>query len=101
MLETYASLEQVMRYYGTEERPGGHFPFNFLMIQDLNINSTAHDFDRVIHEWVDNQPSWGWSNWVVSRYFLILLTENILTRVINNSVSRKSNDLLALCHNSA
>ncbi|KAJ9585850.1 hypothetical protein L9F63_020492 [Diploptera punctata] len=68
MLETYAPLKKVMEYYGTQERPGGQFPFNFVMIEDLNINSTAYDFNTTIHEWMDNMPSWGWPNWVIGNH---------------------------------
>ncbi|PSN31182.1 Maltase 1 [Blattella germanica] len=68
MLETYASLEQVMQYYGTEERPGGHFPFNFLLITDLNNESKAEDFNNVIHKWIDNMPEGRWANWVIGNH---------------------------------
>ncbi|KAJ4433394.1 hypothetical protein ANN_15653 [Periplaneta americana] len=68
MLETYASLEQVMAYYGTDERPGGHFPFNFLLITDLNNGSTALDFDETVHKWMDNMPAGRWANWVIGNH---------------------------------
>jgi hypothetical protein len=66
MLETYAPLDKVMEYYGSEERPGGHFPFNFLLISDLSNDSNAYDFDAAIHKWMDNMPEGRWANWVVS-----------------------------------
>jgi alpha-glucosidase len=66
MLETYAPLDKVMEYYGSKERPGGHFPFNFLLISDLNNDSSAYDFDAAIHKWMDNMPEGRWANWVVS-----------------------------------
>jgi alpha-glucosidase len=68
MLEAYASLEQVMAYYGTDEKPGGHFPFNFLLITELDKNSSAYDFDATVHKWMDNMPAGRWANWVVSDY---------------------------------
>jgi hypothetical protein len=66
MLETYAPLDKVMAYYGSEEKPGGHFPFNFLLISDLNNDSNAYNFNETVHKWMDNMPEGRWANWVVS-----------------------------------
>ncbi|PSN52222.1 Maltase 1 [Blattella germanica] len=68
MLETYAPLDDVMHYYGTPERPGGHFPFNFLMIQGLNNESNAYDFNSTVHEWMDNMINGRWPNWVIGNH---------------------------------
>ncbi|XP_066995968.2 maltase A1 [Anabrus simplex] len=69
MLEAYASTEQTMAYFGTKERPGGHFPFNFFIISNLHTDSiNAAHVNDLIHQWVDNVPSFGWSNWVVGNH---------------------------------
>lgn len=59
--EAYASLDNIVRYYGRS-----HFPFNFILIERLNVNSTAGDFKDVIDSWMDKMPPGGTANWVVS-----------------------------------
>jgi alpha-glucosidase len=66
MLEAYGSLEQIMRYYGTSDAPGGHFPFNFRLISDIDKSSSAEDFSRVINEYLDQMTDGRTANWVVS-----------------------------------
>nr|CAD7575117.1 unnamed protein product [Timema californicum] len=56
MTEAYETINQTMLYYGTDERPGAHFTFNFLFIRNLTENSTADDYDYIIHQWMDNMP---------------------------------------------
>ncbi|PNF22635.1 Maltase 2 [Cryptotermes secundus] len=68
MLETYAPIDKVMAYYGSEERPGGHFPFNFLLISDLNKDSNAYAFNETVHKWIDNMPEGRWANWVIGNH---------------------------------
>ncbi len=65
MTETYASLDYVMKFYGTKQKPGAHFPFNFNMITDLNAESNAKTFMRYIKNWYRRMPRHGWANWVV------------------------------------
>jgi hypothetical protein len=67
MLEAYGSLDQIMRYYGTPDSPGGHFPFNFRLISDVDSSSTAEDFRRVINEYLERITEGRTANWVVSR----------------------------------
>ncbi|KAJ9588787.1 hypothetical protein L9F63_017898, partial [Diploptera punctata] len=66
MLEAYASVDQEMAYYGTSESPGGHFPFNFLFISDLNGTSTATDFSNVLNNYLEHisQADNRIPNWV-------------------------------------
>ncbi|CAG2063176.1 unnamed protein product, partial [Timema podura] len=66
MTEAYETINQTMLYYGTDERAGAHFTFNFLFIRNLTENSTADDYDYIIHQWMDNMPQGRWANWVVS-----------------------------------
>nr|CAD7263971.1 unnamed protein product [Timema shepardi] len=56
MTEAYETINQTMLYYGTDERPGAHFTFNFLFIRNLTENSTADDYDYIIHHEI---PSTG------------------------------------------
>nr|CAD7397655.1 unnamed protein product [Timema poppensis] len=68
MTEAYADTEQMMAYYGTDDKPGAHFTFNFMPIMYLSNSSTAQDFSDVIHEWVDNVPEGRWGNWVFGNH---------------------------------
>jgi len=65
MSEAYTNLSSTMQYYGTSERDGSHFPFNFLLIGDLKNESSAHDFVNTINRWLDNMPEGKTANWVV------------------------------------
>nr|CAD7459865.1 unnamed protein product [Timema tahoe] len=68
MTEAYADTEQMMAYYGTDDKPGAHFTFNFMPIMYLSNSSTAQDFSDVIHDWVDNVPEGRWGNWVFGNH---------------------------------
>lgn len=68
MTEAYASLNNTMRWFGTEERRGSHMPMNFGLISDLNRDSPASDFKEAIDEWLDNVPSYGEANWVLGNH---------------------------------
>lgn len=66
MTEAYADIQQTVLYYGDGERKGAHFTFNFFLLTDLNINSTAYDFAFTINKWISYLPVEYVSNWVVS-----------------------------------
>jgi alpha-glucosidase len=66
MLEAYGSVEQIMGYYGTPDAPGGHFPFNFRLISDVDSSSSAEDFSRIINEYLEQITEGRIANWVVS-----------------------------------
>lgn len=65
MTEGYASLEQLMRYYGNKDRRGS-IPFNFEFLQGLNKGSTARDIKMLVDKWMTYMPSGKTANWVVS-----------------------------------
>ena len=67
MSESYASLDVVMKFFGTPEAPGSHFPFNFIMFDDINAESDAMFIMNHIKNWYDSMPKHGWANWVVSK----------------------------------
>lgn len=68
MTEAYANITFTMRYYQSEDgtRKGSHIPFNFLMISDLNKDSSANDFVHTINKWLSYMPAGETANWVVS-----------------------------------
>jgi alpha-glucosidase len=80
MLEAYGSLDQIMKYYGTPSAPGGHFPFNFRLISDVDSSSTAEDFSRIINEYLERITEGRTANWVVS--------DANLARQLNVKISR-------------
>lgn len=67
MTEAYTNMTFTMRYYQNDEgtRKGSHIPFNFLMISDLNKDSTANDFAHIIAKWMNYMPAGFTANWVV------------------------------------
>ena len=67
MTEAYTSVENTVRFYADAEgKPRAHFPFNFVLIENLNENSNAADFKNVIDKWMNLVPTGSTSNWVVS-----------------------------------
>lgn len=64
--EAYASIEDTVRYYADEDgKPRAHFPFNFVLIERLNEQSSAANFSTEIEAWVKAAGN-NTSNWVVS-----------------------------------
>ncbi|KAF7391052.1 hypothetical protein HZH66_009532 [Vespula vulgaris] len=47
---------------------GSHIPFNFKLITDVNQNSSASDFKRIIEAWMAHTPSTGSANWVLGNH---------------------------------
>nr|CAD7451878.1 unnamed protein product [Timema tahoe] len=68
MAEAYADFETTLRYYGTPQSPGAHFPFNFAHITDVNGNSTPADFLKATKKWIDDLPPGALSNWVIGNH---------------------------------
>ncbi|XP_068082069.1 maltase 1-like [Anabrus simplex] len=63
MAEVYDSVENTMKFYGDEKHPLADFPFNFLLITQLNNHSTAEDVMETVNMWLSNVPPNKWSNW--------------------------------------
>lgn len=73
MTEGYATLEYMLKYYGTIEngritRYGAHIPFNFLLMSNTGIGTKTHEFKTNIENWLKNMPKGNkiQANWVVS-----------------------------------
>lgn len=70
MTDAIGTLDEVLDYYGNATNPGAHFSFNFILIFDVDRNSTAELFVDVIESWInittERQVS---SNWLVSRSY--------------------------------
>nr|XP_050856116.1 maltase 1-like [Vespula vulgaris] len=64
MTEAYTSLENTTKYYDY----GSHIPFNFKLITDVNHNSSASDFMRIIEAWMAHTPNTASANWVLGNH---------------------------------
>lgn len=85
MTEAYASVEETMAYYGNDTHPGAHFTFNFNLVS--NSPSSAQDFNKTVHQWVDNVPEGKQSNWVVSTIYPRDFTVRLLICDVRHSPS--------------
>lgn len=82
MTEAYADLENTLRYYeAADGKPRAHFPFNFILIENLNEKSSAHNFKTQIDKWLKWMPDDGTANWVVN---LMQLKNKILCVLSSN-----------------
>ncbi|XP_070505133.1 maltase 2-like isoform X2 [Chironomus tepperi] len=70
MTEAYANMTFTMRYYESDDgtRKGSHIPFNFLMISDLNADSSARDFAHTVSKWMNYMPVGFTANWVLGNH---------------------------------
>ncbi|KAJ1528710.1 hypothetical protein ONE63_007103 [Megalurothrips usitatus] len=68
MTECYTNFENTIRYYGTKERPGAHFTFNFQILSYLSKASNATDFKNIIDQWMEQMNDWRWPNWVIGNH---------------------------------
>lgn len=71
MTEAYTSLEKILDFYGDAfGRRGSHIPFNFGLIDHINVNSTPADYKYQIDAWLDNMPQAEdyIPNWVVGNH---------------------------------
>ncbi|EFA02637.1 Maltase A1-like Protein [Tribolium castaneum] len=70
MTEAYSDINHTMLYYGSADgsQLGAHFTFNFYLITDININSTAQDIANTVNKWLDAIPEIYTSNWVLGNH---------------------------------
>ncbi|XP_059617991.1 maltase 2-like isoform X2 [Phlebotomus argentipes] len=70
LTEAYANISFTMKWYGSSDgrQRGAHIPFNFLLITDLNGNSTARDFVYAISKWMIYKPLGATPNWVLGNH---------------------------------
>lgn len=63
--EIYLPNDRLMAYYGTEDVPGVHLPFNFALIE---AEWTAPALSRIIADYEAALPPGGWPNWVLGNH---------------------------------
>ncbi|XP_005175973.2 maltase A3-like [Musca domestica] len=73
MIETWSSIDQVMKMYGNKTVNGAQIPFNFQFISAGNDNQNNTDlpaggFTKIIKKWMDNMPSGKTANWVMGNH---------------------------------
>lgn len=78
MTEAYTSLENMIAFYGDGKRNGSHVPFNFEMISNVNIASTAKDYKLRIDNWLKRVPQGMHANWVVSIFVILEASKEII-----------------------
>ncbi|KAK9870026.1 hypothetical protein WA026_006120 [Henosepilachna vigintioctopunctata] len=67
--EVYDDLYNTLQYYGTPERIGVHFTFNFFFITNLKQDiSRAHDIARIVYTWQNALPAGKVTNWVIGNH---------------------------------
>lgn len=72
MTEGYATLEYMIKYYGSIEngrvvRYGAQIPFNFLLITYTNMGTKTYEYKTQIESWLKAMPKGNkiQANWVV------------------------------------
>ncbi|XP_076162223.1 alpha-glucosidase [Ptiloglossa arizonensis] len=65
LTEAYTLYNLTIKYYNS----GSNVPFNFIFIRNLNKNSTAADFKRLIDQWMKSIPRQrNVANWVIGNH---------------------------------
>ncbi|CAB3230468.1 unnamed protein product [Arctia plantaginis] len=68
MTEVYASVQDVMKYFGEGDKKGAQMPFNFDLITDVNEFSSAYDIKRAVDKFITYKPLDKQANWVVGNH---------------------------------
>uniref|UniRef100_A0A336MY77 CSON008232 protein n=1 Tax=Culicoides sonorensis TaxID=179676 RepID=A0A336MY77_CULSO len=56
LTEAYTSLENILKFYGDSTRNGSHVPFNFDLLSNLKITSTAKDIKILVENFLNRVP---------------------------------------------
>ncbi|KAM3964785.1 maltase A1-like [Aphomia sociella] len=68
MTEVYATIQNVVRYFGEGDLKGAQMPFNFDLITDVDATSSAADIKRAIDKFLTYKPVDKQANWVVGNH---------------------------------
>uniref|UniRef100_A0A336M0N4 CSON005788 protein n=1 Tax=Culicoides sonorensis TaxID=179676 RepID=A0A336M0N4_CULSO len=93
LTEAYTSLENILKFYGDSTRNGSHVPFNFDLLSNLKITSTAKDIKILVENFLNRVPYGKEANWSQT-LDLTTLFRSIPSRVkvVASSLSSKLND---------
>jgi glycosidase len=64
--EIYSDTKTVMSFFGSAKEPEFSFPFNFFLLENSQWTGTA--VAKIVSDWINNQPSFGWPNWVLGNH---------------------------------
>jgi len=65
---TIPTLDGLFEYYGTEEKPIAHFPFNFEFINRIKRDFTGREIVAIVNEWFEKMPEGRTANWLVGNH---------------------------------
>lgn len=65
---TIPNLDDLFLYYGTENKPIAHFPFNFEFINRIKNGFTGSDILEVVDEWYQKMPEGATANWLTGNH---------------------------------
>ncbi|CAH0726163.1 unnamed protein product, partial [Brenthis ino] len=68
MTEVYATIQNVVKYFGEGDRNGAQMPFNFDLITDVDASSSAADIKRAVDKFLTYKPLDKDANWVVGNH---------------------------------
>ncbi|KAL0849554.1 hypothetical protein ABMA28_013820 [Loxostege sticticalis] len=68
MTEAYSSPHVTMKYFGDGEREGAQMPFNFVLISDVNGQSSAQDIKYALDKFLTFKPIDKQANWVAGNH---------------------------------
>jgi hypothetical protein len=66
--EVYEDIPTTIQYYGTQEEPAAHLPFNFRFVTSGSPLTGDLVRDVIVEPWLEALPDWAWTNWVVSLF---------------------------------
>jgi len=67
-IETYLEFKYTKKFYGSETKPGAHFPLNACFIVNMYMN--AKQYVDILTELLSNLPAGAWLSWIVSKNYI-------------------------------
>ncbi|ODM91568.1 Maltase 1 [Orchesella cincta] len=67
MVEAAVDTVPLMGYYGTEQRPIAHFPFNFNLL-GMTPESVADDLKWLVDRWFEYMPEGNWASVLIGNH---------------------------------
>lgn len=68
MIEAYVNDTEYVKYFGDGKRKGAQIPFNFILITDMDEDSTAQDAKDIIDKKIASVPKGTRLNWVMGNH---------------------------------
>lgn len=68
MSEAYVNDTDYVKYFGDSKRNGIQIPFNFVLIDHMNRDSTAHEVKDMIDKKIASVPAGTRLNWVMGNH---------------------------------